>query len=171
MLWGSFAKVCINRWAPSDELPKGRSVGAPGSHWFACKAPIKWYDNVPLVSWRGLRGRWRNCQAPVSARYLLVEASTGALFGVAWWCTMGPAGMLETIEMRLIRFVVIAAFVFVMVVITFIDIDTKYILDKITYPSIVIFYAATFLLPERRWMDGSNDIAVGYAMQWMRGEN
>ncbi|MBV8757035.1 MAG: prepilin peptidase [Deltaproteobacteria bacterium] len=170
LLWGSFANVCIYRWAPSDEFPNGRSVVAPGSHCFACKTPIKWYDNVPLVSWLWLRGQCRNCKAPFSARYLLVEAITGALFGVAWWFTVGPGGMLETMEMRLIRFAIMAAFVFVMVVVTFIDIDTKLILDKLTYPAIVIFYGASYLLPERRWYDGLVGIAIGYGLPWLIGE-
>jgi leader peptidase (prepilin peptidase)/N-methyltransferase len=64
LLWGSFANVCIYRWPPTDELPKGRSVVRPGSHCFACQAPIRWYDNVPLVSWLWLRGRCRACKAP-----------------------------------------------------------------------------------------------------------
>ena len=91
----------------------------------------------PLLSYLWLRGRCRSCKAQFSARYLLVEALTGALFGVAWWFTVGPAGMLEPFELRLIRFAISAAFVFVMVVITFIDIDHKLILDKVTIPSIV----------------------------------
>jgi leader peptidase (prepilin peptidase)/N-methyltransferase len=170
LLWGSFANVCIYRWAPSDEFPKGRSVVAPGSHCFACKAPIRWYDNVPLLSFLWLRGRCRSCKTQFSARYLIVEALTGALFGVAWWFTVGPAGMLETFELRLIRFAISAAFVFVMVVITFIDIDTKLILNKLTIPSIVLFYAASLLLPERRWYDGLVGIAIGYGVPWLIGE-
>src|SRR6185437_6101485 len=55
LLWGSFANVCIYRWPPTDEFPDGRSVVRPGSHCFACKAPVRWYDNVPLVSWLWLR--------------------------------------------------------------------------------------------------------------------
>jgi leader peptidase (prepilin peptidase) / N-methyltransferase len=170
LLWGSFANVCIYRWAPSDEFPKGRSVVAPGSHCFACKAPIKWYDNVPLLSYLWLRGRCRNCKTEFSARYLLVEAIMGALFGVAWWFTVGPAGMLDPMQMRLIRFVIMAAFVFVMVVVTFIDLDTMLILDKVMFPSIAIFYAATFLLPERHWYDGLIGIGIGYGLPWLIGE-
>ena len=49
LLWGSFANVCIYRWPPTDEFPSGRSVVKPGSHCFACKTPIRWYDNVPLL--------------------------------------------------------------------------------------------------------------------------
>jgi leader peptidase (prepilin peptidase)/N-methyltransferase len=170
LLWGSFANVCIYRWAPSDEFPKGRSVVAPGSHCFACKAPVKWYDNVPLLSFLWLRGRCRNCKTAFSARYLIVEALTGALFGVAWWFTMGPGGMLEAFDMRLVRFGITAAFLFVMIVVTFIDIDTMLILDKITIPSTVIFYGASLLLPERRWYDGLVGIAIGYGVPWLIGE-
>src|SRR5262245_19601704 len=85
LLWGSFANVCIYRWPPSDEFPKGRSVVRPGSHCFACKQPIRWYDNVPLLAWLWLRGRCRSCGATFSGRYLIVEALVGVLFGAAWY--------------------------------------------------------------------------------------
>ena len=170
LLWGSFANVCIYRWAPTDEFPEGRSVVKPGSHCSSCKAPIRWYDNVPLLSYLWLRGKCRSCGATFSARYLVVEAVTGALFGVAWWFTVGPPGMLDTFEMRLLRFVIVAAFVFVMVVITFIDLDTMLILDKVTIPSTVVFYGASLLLPERHWQDGLIGIAIGYGVPWLIGE-
>jgi len=170
LLWGSFANVCIYRWAPTDEFPEGRSVVKPGSHCSSCKAPIRWYDNVPLLSYLWLRGKCRSCGATFSARYLMVEAVTGALFGVAWWFTVGPPGMLDTFEMRLLRFVIVAAFVFVMVVITFIDLDTMLILDKVTIPSTVVFYGASLLLPERHWQDGLIGIAIGYGVPWLIGE-
>src|SRR5665647_1652464 len=95
LLWGSFANVCVYRWPPTDQHPNGRSVVAPGSHCFACQAPIRWYDNVPLLSWLWLRGECRACKAPFSARYLIVEAVTGALFGVAWWMTMQADALTE----------------------------------------------------------------------------
>ncbi len=171
LLWGSFANVCIYRWAPSEEFPDGRSVVTPGSHCFACKAPIRWYDNVPLVSYLWLRGRCRACGKAFSARYLLVEALTGALFGVAWWFTLCAGGMLDgTVELRALRFAVDAAFVLVMVVIAFIDLDTKLILNKVTIPSIVAFYGLSLLLPERRWWDGLVGVAVGYGVPWLIGE-
>src|SRR5436190_9566396 len=136
-LWGSFANVCIYRWPPTDEFPKGRSVVRPGSHCSACKKPIAWYDNVPLLAWLWLRGRCRTCRAPFSARYLIVEAVTGALFGVAWWATVVAGVLWEPFDVRLIRFAIYAAFCFVMVVITFIDIDHKLILNKISVPALV----------------------------------
>lgn len=177
LLWGSFANVCIYRWPPTDEHPSGRSVVRPGSHCAACKAPIRWYDNVPLASWLWLRGRCRACKAPFSARYLIVEALTGLLFALAWWSTTArvPAELrglvhAEPLDVRLIRFGIYAAFSLVMVVITFIDLDHKLILNKVTVPSIVVFYAAGLLLPDHAWPGGLVGIAVGYGVPWAIGE-
>jgi len=170
LLWGSFANVCIYRWPPTDEFPDGRSVVKPGSHCFACKQPIRWYDNVPLLSYLWLRGKCRNCKAPFSARYLLVEAATAFLFALAWWATVMMGMLWEPFDLRIERWVIEAAFAFVMVVVTFIDIDTMLILDKLTFPAAAIFYAATFLLPERHWYDGLIGAAVGYGLPWLIGE-
>ena len=170
LLWGSFANVCIYRWPPSEEFPNGRSVVRPGSHCFACKTPIRWYDNVPLLSWLWLRGRCRSCKAPFSSRYLIVEAVTGALFGVAWWATVSAGVLWEPFDVRLVRFAIYAAFCFVMVVITFIDLDHKLILNKVTIPSIIVFYGLGLVLPERRWFEGLIGAAVGYGVPWLIGE-
>lgn len=77
LLFGSFANVVIWR------LPRGESIAHPGSHCPGCDAPIAWYDNIPVVSWLVLRGRCRQCSEPISRRYPLVEAASGALFLVA----------------------------------------------------------------------------------------
>jgi leader peptidase (prepilin peptidase)/N-methyltransferase len=165
LLWGSFANVCIYR------LPLRRSVVTPGSHCFACKTPIRWYDNVPLLAYVWLRGRCRACGASFSPRYLLVEAVTGALFGVAWWFTIGTGGALfAPFDERLVRFAIYAAFVVVMIVIAFIDLDTMEIYDRVSIPSIVVFYALSLVLPERRWYDGLIGAAVGYGVPWLIGE-
>jgi leader peptidase (prepilin peptidase)/N-methyltransferase len=169
LLFGSFANVCIYRWPPTDEHPEGRSVVKPGSHCGACKTPIRWYDNVPLLSYLWLRGKCRACKTGFSPRYLLVEALTGALFGVAWWFTLGTGGMFLPLDARVMQFVIYAAFVFVLVVITFIDIDHKLILNKVTVPSIVIAYGASLLLG-RAWWQGLVGIAVGYGVPWLIGE-
>jgi leader peptidase (prepilin peptidase)/N-methyltransferase len=169
-LWGSFANVCIYRWPPTDEFPDGRSVVAPGSHCFVCKAPVRWYDNVPILSYAWLRGRCRACGTAFSPRYLVVEGATAMLFGVAWWFTLGTGGMYEPLDVRALRFVLDAAFVFVMVVITFIDIDHKLILNKVTVPAMILGYAATFALPGYRWYDGLVGAAIGYGVPWLIGE-
>lgn len=170
LVWGSFANVCIYRWPPTEAHPKGRSVVTPASHCTACKAPIRWYDNLPLVSWLWLRGKCRACKAPFSARYLIVEAATGALFGVAWWAAVTANQLFEPLDVRLVRFAIAAAFCFVMIVITFIDLDHKLILNKVTFPSMIAFYALGLLLPERLWWEGLVGAAVGYGVPWLIGE-
>lgn len=171
LLWGSFANVCIYRMPPTDEFPNGRSVVTPGSHCFACKAPVRWYDNVPLLSYLWLRGRCRNCKTRFSARYLLVEALTGALFGLAWWFKIVPEFTIPFSD-RLIHFAITAAFCVVMVVIAFIDLDTKLIFNKVTIPSIVVFYGLSLLWPDpdRHWYDGLIGGAIGYGVPWLIGE-
>ena len=164
LLWGSFANVCIYRW------PQGRSVVTPGSHCSSCKAPVRWYDNVPILSYLWLRGRCRDCKTEFSSRYLVVEAVTAMLFATAWWFTLGTGGSFQPLDARALEFVVDAGFVWTMVVITFIDIDTKLILDKMTYPAAIIFYAVTFALPGYHWWDGLVGAAIGYGVPWLIGE-
>ena len=69
---GSFLNVVAYR------LPRGESLLHPRSRCPQCETPIKPYDNVPVLGWLWLRGRCRACGAPISARYPLVEAVTGA---------------------------------------------------------------------------------------------
>ncbi|MCS7306430.1 MAG: prepilin peptidase [Thermoguttaceae bacterium] len=83
---GSFLNVVIYR------LPAGRSIIWPGSCCPACGRPIRWYDNVPVLSWFLLRGRCRDCRTPISWRYPAVEAITMGLFvllGLWEWMSGG----------------------------------------------------------------------------------
>src|SRR5580693_1057551 len=82
---GSFLNVVIYR------VPQGLSIVSPRSACPACGAPIRERDNIPVFSWVLLRGRCRDCQAPISGRYPLVEltcaalfAGTAARFGFRW---------------------------------------------------------------------------------------
>lgn len=163
-LWGSFANVCIYRWPPTKEHPHGRSVVSPGSHCSACGKPVRWYDNVPIFAWLWLRGRCRDCGTQFSARYILVEALTGILFAMAWWFAVDARAHLEPLDVRVIRAGIGATFAFVMVVILFIDLDHMLILDRVTLPSLVLFYGLGTQLPERGWHDGIIGAAVGFAI-------
>ncbi|HEX4805034.1 MAG TPA: prepilin peptidase [Conexibacter sp.] len=73
LLVGSFLNVVAWR------LPRGESLVAPGSHCPGCDAPVRPYDNVPVLSWLLLRGRCRDCRAPIAVRYPLVEACSAGL--------------------------------------------------------------------------------------------
>lgn len=71
---GSFLNVVVYR------LPAGKSLVRPGSSCPVCGHPIRWYHNIPIVSWLVLRGRCYDCRAKISARYPLVELAGGLLF-------------------------------------------------------------------------------------------
>jgi leader peptidase (prepilin peptidase)/N-methyltransferase len=77
---GSFLNVISHR------LPRGQSIVFPGSHCPQCGRPIRWYDNIPLVSYVALRGRCRQCKAPISPRYLLIEAATAVILAGLYAC-------------------------------------------------------------------------------------
>jgi leader peptidase (prepilin peptidase)/N-methyltransferase len=70
LVFGSFLNVCISR------LPKGESIVLPRSHCPRCNHAIRWYDNIPVLSYLVLRGRCRDCHAPISPIYPMVEALT-----------------------------------------------------------------------------------------------
>jgi leader peptidase (prepilin peptidase)/N-methyltransferase len=163
-LFGSFANVCIVRWPPTDQHPDGRSVVRPGSHCPRCGGAIRWYDNIPIVSYFALRGRCRSCGAGFSARYALVEVATAMLFVAVYHLEVVLLFPGDLLPLRLTRFAIAAAFVLVLVVISFIDLDTKLILDRITYPAIPGFWGLSLLLPERAWYDGLIGAAVGYGL-------
>ncbi len=74
VLVGSFLNVCIYR------IPKGENIAIIRSHCMTCDHQLKWYDNIPLLSWLILRGKCRYCKAPISPQYPIIEASNGLLW-------------------------------------------------------------------------------------------
>lgn len=76
--FASFLNVCIYR------IPRGESVVWPPSHCPNCKSRIRWYQNIPILSWLALRGRCANCHRPISVRYAVVELLGGILFLLAY---------------------------------------------------------------------------------------
>ena len=77
--FGSFFNVCIYR------IPMGVSLSHPPSHCYGCGRPIRWFDNIPILSWWCLRGRCRACGIRISPRYFIIETLTALLWvAVAW---------------------------------------------------------------------------------------
>lgn len=134
LLIGSFLNVVVYR------VPRRESIVRPGSHCPACDRPIRWYDNVPLVSWLMLRGRCRDCGAAISWRYPAVELGTGVFFGI------GAA--VVGLEPRLL---LAWAFLAVLAAITMIDLEHYIIPDRIVLPSTVVGLAAAIALEPARW--------------------
>ncbi len=116
---GSFLNVCISR------LPKRESIVSPPSYCPRCQTPIRYYDNIPLVSFVLLRGRCRACREPISWRYPLVEALAIGVGVLALW-QLGPTW--EGLRAFVLGLALIA--------VTFIDFETKEIPDRITLPGI-----------------------------------
>ncbi len=131
---GSFLNVVIYR------VPRRESIAWPASQCPACGHPIRWYDNVPVVSWAALGGKCRDCGGRISLRYPLVESLTGASFLIA--------ALVIGTEPRLL---VTAAFIAVLIAITFIDIDHRIIPDRIVLPATLIGLAASIALQPARW--------------------
>ena len=126
LLVGSFLNVVIYR------LPRGESLNRPRSRCPSCGTPIKPYDNVPVVSWLLLRGRCRHCSAPISPRYPLVEALTGAVFvGVAL-----TRGVNDDLAVWL-------PFAAMLIAVAGIDLDHRIIPNKILLPAAIWGLAAT----------------------------
>lgn len=131
---GSFLNVVVWR------VPRGESVVRPPSACPGCHEPIAWYDNVPVVSWLVLRGRCRRCDAPISARYVVVELLTGALF-VAVPLVLGWGTALPAFWYLVAVAVALAA----------IDIDVHRLPDAIVLPS---YPVAAALLVLASWQPG-----------------
>lgn len=130
LLIGSFLNVVVWR------LPLRESLVTPGSHCPKCGHPVRWWDNLPVVSWFVLRGKCRDCREPISARYPIVEFLTGALFAaVAWWgLTVAPVSGIALVPF-LAAFLYLAA---ISIALALIDLDTHTLPNRIVGPSYVV---------------------------------
>jgi leader peptidase (prepilin peptidase)/N-methyltransferase len=129
---GSFLNVCIHR------MPLGQSIVSPPSHCPHCKYSIPWYLNIPLVTWLYLHGKCRNCGAPISVRYFLVELLTAVTFLSCWLAFGQQAASLALIY---------ALFLAGLIVATFIDFEHFIIPDELTLGGMAAGVVCSLLLP------------------------
>jgi leader peptidase (prepilin peptidase)/N-methyltransferase len=127
---GSFLNVCIYR------LPRDGSVVRPRSYCPACRRPIAWFDNIPVLSYLLLGGRCRHCGAPISLRYPGVELATAALFACAVW--------MQGLTLAGAKLCVFAS---LMMVLIFADLEARILPDEFTLGGIGIGLAFSLLLP------------------------
>jgi leader peptidase (prepilin peptidase)/N-methyltransferase len=139
---GSFLNVVIYR------LPLGQSLVSPPSRCRKCGYSLRWFDNIPVVSWLLLRGRCRQCGVGVSWQYPLVELITGALFVLVVWLT--PMGPLVASRLMLVC-MLIALFG--------IDLEHQILPNSITLPGIVIGLLFSLIAPP-----GITDALIGVAI-------
>jgi len=150
---GSFLNVCVYRW------PADLSVVSPPSRCPSCGAGIRWFDNVPVLGWIFLRGRCRNCRAPISIQYPLVELATAAVWVMAAlrfsydWRTLSTA-----------------VFFTLLLGIALSDARTYIIPDQFTLGGLVIGIALAFapggITPVRSLIGA----ALGFGLLWLVGE-
>lgn len=118
---GSFLNVVIHRF------PREQSIIFPASHCPHCNAPIRWYDNIPLISYVVLRARCRRCGKPIASRYPLVELAN-ALFYLASFTHTGPT----------IGFLLLAAITSMTIALIYVDAEIQILPDVIDLPGILI---------------------------------
>ena len=129
LIFGSFLNVVIYR------LPKKNSLVSPGSKCPACENPVRFYDNIPVLSYLFLRGKCRHCGVSISVRYPVVEILT-ALCMVLLYLKYG-------FSLQCGGYIILILF---LIPIGFIDWDTGFILNKLTLPGFVlgIFFILLF---------------------------
>lgn len=135
---GSFLNVCIHR------MPRGLSIVTPPSHCPHCNYSIPFYLNIPLVTWLWLRGQCKNCGAPISARYFIVELLTGVAFLGCWLAFGDRSHPIPSLALALVY----ALFLAGLIAATFIDFEHFIIPDEITLGGIGAGILVSWLLPQ-----------------------
>lgn len=130
LAFGSFLNVCIYR------LPRGISAVWPVSKCPKCEQPIKFYDNVPVLSWLFLGGRCRRCREPISPRYMVIEILTGLLFLV---CYAKFGFTLAALKCCVLGFLLLG--------LIFTDAETKLLPNKLTLPGLALGLIFSLLVP------------------------
>lgn len=155
---GSFLNVGIYR------LPRDLSVNKPRRSFCpACKAPIPWHQNLPLVSWLWLRGRCAKCGARIAFQYFGVELLTALLFLAIWKFFPWQVAIAYWV------------FVSILVVATFVDLEHFIIPDQITLGGTITGIVASFLVPQLMSADtrlaavirSALAAALGYVILWI----
>jgi len=141
---GSFLNVVVAR------VPAGRSLVRPGSACPGCRALLKWYDNIPVLSFLVLRGRCRACGMPISWRYPIVEMITATVLVLAY-VTLGATA----------NFVVAVVLLPALIAITGIDLEHQLIPDVITLPGILAGLLLNLATGRISWVDSTVGILVG----------
>jgi len=141
---GSFLNVCIFR------LPENHSIVRPLSQCPHCHHPIRFYDNIPLVSFLLLKAKCRDCGGKIALRYPLVELIT-ALLALFLFLKFGLT----------LNFLIYFVFTAVLIIITFIDLDYQIIPDVLTLPGIPVFFLLAIFVIKLPWPEAVIGILAG----------
>ena len=126
-IWGSFSNVCIYRLPNDQSVVKGRSFCT------SCKEQIKWYDNIPFLSFIFLKGKCRNCGNKISSQYFLVEFISAISFIIVYH--------LYGISITTLLLIILSIF---FTIIFFIDLKHFIIPNELTFPLMLIGFVKSF---------------------------
>jgi len=151
---GSFLNVCIGR------IPAGQSIVSPPSRCPRCGKSIAWHDNIPVLSYLVLGGKCRNCRAPISIRYPLVELTTSVCFVLQGIVHGDDLPMLAS---RL-------AFTALLIALFGTDLETMRLPNVLTLPGIALGLVSSVFLPPgivASLIGASVGAAIPYAIRWI----
>ena len=154
-IFGSFSNVCIYRLPNNKAISKGRSFCS------SCKEEIRWFDNIPLISFIILRGKCRNCNAKISFQYFLVELIAGLSFVFIYY--------LFGISITSVLLAILSIF---FIIIFFIDLKHYIIPNELTFPLMAIGFLKSFdpNLNQTIFPNYINSLIgglVGYSIIWL----
>jgi len=154
-IFGSFSNVCIYRLPNNKAISKGRSFCS------SCKEEIRWFDNIPLISFIILRGKCRSCNTKISFQYFLVELLAGLSFVFIYY--------LFGISITSALLAILSIF---FIIIFFIDLKHYIIPDELTFPLMIIGFLKSFdpnlnhgIFPN--YINSLIGGLVGYSIIWL----
>lgn len=152
---GSFLNVCICR------IPNDESIITPPSHCPKCGHEIRWYENIPLLSWIFLGGKCSSCKLEIPFRYFFVELLTGVMFYLVW-------ARIIIYHLPLTLLIPVLAVTMLIITTVFIDFEHRIIPNETTYPVIIIGIISSIFFPENFgkdiWYEGLYMSGLGFAL-------
>ena len=145
---GSFLNVCIYR------IPLKKSIVTPPSSCTACGNRIKYYDNIPVLSYLILGGRCRNCGVHFSLLYPTVELATGLI-------SMALLTRFNLLNHSLPQYFIFFSFISALICISFIDLEHMIIPDVISIPGVIVGLIISFFSAHVAWMDSLLGVLIG----------
>jgi len=168
---GSFLNVCIHR------IPLKLSIVSPPSACPFCSYQIKFYDNIPLLSWIILSGKCRKCKAPISARYICIEAFTAVMFVLYGLSFLQYPDLPKSIfSANFTGLIVHLILLSILISCSLIDLEKGIIPNSITYPWILIALILSFAFPQIHFAANSRlhalflsflGLVIGYGSLWI----
>lgn len=155
--WHSECHACFPDEMQVPKKTETFNLSLPRSHCPSCKTPIRIIDNIPVLSWVFLRGKCQKCTSPISIRYPLIEILTAILVGVTAYMLPGSYWSLAVVGAT-----------FVLIALSFIDIDTQLLPDQITLPFMWAgILLALFGISPVSLQDAVGGAMAGYLSLWI----